>query len=99
MWVRSKSLRRLEIHALASFAADGMLEYVAKVGLGNNRTIDTWRNDGRSGIQLYQGGPQIREVPASRLEGRFDDVLALGTGILFPRLLLYCCSTEVLIGQ
>lgn len=77
-----KSLRRLEINAFASFTADGILEYIAHLGSGNNRMIlSVMMADPESSLTEEEQS-LVREVLASRLEGRFDYILAPGTAIL-----------------
>ena len=92
---RLKSLRRLEINAWTSFTTDGLLEYIAELGSGNNGMILSVLMADPEGHSLTEEEQSIvRDCLASRVEGRFDYILARGTK---TQKCLYCLILN--IGQ
>ena len=77
-----KNLRRLDINAWSAFTTDGILEYISKLTPGNwGLSISILMADPNSSL-TEEEHTLIRDTLATKVEGRFDYLLARGKHLL-----------------
>lgn len=77
-----RSLRRLDLNALTSFTADGILEFIEELGPGNKGLVLAVMNADTDSDLSLEEQDLIQDTIAQNVEGRFEFTLSRGVFFL-----------------